>query len=594
MKGLIRNLPRVPARARIGIAFVIFLIVAAGVSFKGQAATPAAGTLTETSGPIVYSGAGPFFVTNQTEQVMPPVCNGSQTCDDFALTVSLSPATYETHLIRVEIKWALKVADFDLYVYGPGNLTGNNGGVSFTGADPEVLYLAALPGSYNVRVVPALPLGQNYTGTVSLVPKPVAAPQGTGPTASYTNYVMPSSLPNYAAAGEPSIGANWATGRIMFQANTTTARVTFNDSLTPATATWENKSAQTSATTLDPILFTDHRTNRTFVSQLAGVCSLASFTDNDGDSWIPSQGCGIPAAVDHQTVGGGPFAAPLTAVPPSYNGVFYYCSQDVYTSICAVSPNGGLSFGPGVPIFTQAECGGIHGHVKVGPDGTAYVPAHGCIAGAGQQGVAVSEDNGISWTVRTVPGSIVGGWDPSVGIGTAGTVYFGYLSGDGRPHIAVSRDHGKHWTDDQDVGGPFGIQNMAFPAVVAGDDDRAAYAFLGADRPGNVKGAIWRLYIAHTYDGGRTWVTSDATPNDPVQRGAVCNAGLACTNDRNLLDFMDITVDLEGRVLVGYADGCVGGCVTSSDPPLQSTSKVGVIARQVSGRRLFAQFDSDQ
>ena len=68
-----------------------------------------------------------------------------------------------------------------------------------------------------------------------------------------------------------------------------------------------------------------------------------------------------------------------------------------------------------------------------------------------------------------------------------------------------------------------------------------------------------------TYDGGKTWVTSDATPNDPVQRGSICTGGTTCGDDRNLLDFIDVTIDNHGRVEVGYADGCTGACVTDTD-----------------------------
>ena len=55
---------------------------------------------------------------------------------------------------------------------------------------------------------------------------------------------------------------------------------------------------------------------------------------------------------------------------------------------------------------------------------------------------------------------------------------------------------------------------------------------------------------------------------------------------RNLLDFMGSAVDKEGRVLVGYADGCVN-CSGPSD----SHRSKATIARQVNGRRLFAQYD---
>lgn len=51
---------------------------------------------------------------------------------------------------------------------------------------------------------------------------------------------------------------------------------------------------------------------------------------------------------------------------------------------------------------------------------------------------------------------------------------------------------------------------------------------------------------------------------------------------------MDVTVDAQGRVLVGYADGCIGGCVQSGP---NSFSSYATIARQLDGPRLFAKFD---
>src|SRR5205085_592368 len=53
----------------------------------------------------------------------------------------------------------------------------------------------------------------------------------------------------------------------------------------------------------------------------------------------------------------------------------------------------------------------------------------------------------------------------------------------------------------------------------------------------------------------------------------------------------DSTIDKEGRVLVGYADGCVApGCTALSDPSASRSAKA-TIARQSGGRRLFATFD---
>jgi hypothetical protein len=403
---------------------------------------------------------------------------------------------------------------------------------------------------------------------------------------SYQTFVPP---PGIAAdAGEPSIGVNWNTGKIMFQAGLETDRLTVSGN--PATAAWEAVSPTTSVASLDPILFTDATTGRTLVSELAGVCSLSSFSDNDGASYTPAIGCGVPAGIDHQTVGGGPFAAGALLPGIGYPHAVYYCSQGVVDASCAISMDGGLTYGVAVPIYTLLDCGGLHGHIKVGPDGTAYVPNKNC---NGAAAVVASRDNGTTWTVHPIPGSASGDSDPSVAVASDNTVYFGWHGANGHPMVAVSHDHGATWSNATDVGTALGIQNVAFPAMVAGDGNRAALAFLGTQTGGDAQDTanfqgVWHLYIAHTFDGGATWTLVDATPNDPVQRGSICLGGTTCGNDRNLLDFIDATVDKEGRVLVGYADGCVGACVSAGP---NSFTALGTIAREATGKGLFAAFD---
>jgi hypothetical protein len=125
---------------------------------------------------------------------------------------------------------------------------------------------------------------------------------------------------------------------------------------------------------------------------------------------------------------------------------------------------------------------------------------------------------------------------------------------------------------------------------------RAAIAFYGTTTAGSANAGtfngLWHLYVAHTFDGGLTWTTSDATPNAPMQRGCIWTGGGAniC---RNLLDFFGITVDKQGRVEVGYVNGCAGGnCAQSAPAATGNTySATATIARQSSGRRLLAAFD---
>lgn len=561
-----------------------------------DAATPTSGTLTDTSGPVTWTG-GPFLAGNVTAQANgEPVCGVPDACDDFALHVS-APAGYGTdHNLEIKVGWANTAADFDVYLY---DAAGNLAGTAATSADPETITVAPNTGDYVVRVVPFAPLGESYSATASMVTKPANPAPGTATPPGFTDYPADPAIADPNGAGEPSIGFNPKTGATLYQAGLATLKAKFDDSTSPATASWSDVSAnaangcpQGSTTSLDPILFTDRATGRTFESQLSGVDSLTCYTDDDGATWWPSQGGGIPSGVDHQTIGGGPFSAngPGALPTSTYPDAVYYCSQDIATAFCAVSRDGGVTFGAGVPTYSLLDCGGLHGHVKVAPDGTAYLPNRSCGATAA---LAVSTDNGTSWTVRDVPGTSASDADPSVGIGANGTVYFGSVGSDGEPAVSVSTDQGRTWINTQHVGTEFGIKNAVFPTVVAGDDDRAAFAYLGTTTDGNYQDintfhGVWHLYVSTTYDGGKTWVTSDATPNDPVQIGSICTGGTTCGADRNLLDFIDVTMDDHGRVEVGFADGCTGSCVTGGE---NTRTAYPTIARQSSGLTLLSAFD---
>jgi len=555
-------------------------LLAALLCAPAWAAAPSSGTVSSTSTQAAWSG-GPGTPTASA------TCGGPSNpqCDNYKLTIV--PPSFS---FKVEISLTLQATDdYDLEVYNPdGSLAGNSG--NGPGEKETVILTNPAAGTYTVTASPYAPLTA-YQGSAKISQIQPPPPASTETAPRYANYTPPEGLGG--SAGEPSIGVDRKTGKVMYVAGTQTLRATFNDCSSPASAKWEDVSATlTSQITFDPILYTDPQLGRTYVSQLLPTkLSLMAYTDDDGASWLPSQGSGINSGVDHQTIGGGPFAPGLLKTLASYPSILYYCSQDIAMAQCASSLDGGRTFGVAVPIYNLTECGGLHGHIKVGPDGAAYVPNKSCGSG---QGVSVSKDNGLTWTVKTVPGSSSGSWDPSVGVASDGTVYFGYMNGDGHPWVAVSHDNGDTWTNIQDVGAAFGLQNIAFPAVVAGDPKRAAFAFLGTPTAGDAGGedpsfpAVWHLYIAHTYDGGATWVTTDATPTDPVQRGTICSAGTTCGGTRNLLDFMDATVDAQGRVLVGYADGCVGGCVNGG---ANSATALATIARQMSGKGLYAAYD---
>src|SRR5262249_11521121 len=102
----------------------------------------------------------------------------------------------------------------------------------------------------------------------------------------------------------------------------------------------------------------------------------------------------------------------------------------------------------------------------------------------------------------------------------------------------------------------------------------------------------WYAFIATTYDGGKNWVTLNATPNDPVQSMTGIWQQGGGNLQRNLLDFNEITVDDKGHVLYGYSDGCVStGCIGGTGP--NDFVAYMRVARQSGGMSLFGNNDAN-
>jgi hypothetical protein len=617
------------------LSVVLFTVLPAALA---AATNPPGATLSPSNPSVTFTG-GPFSVSNPSNPagLNPPVCTDA-TCAQFALTVSIPATDFNTYKAKVTVGWTNSgtttqgsvTSDYDVFIYSPDE-TGSEVGSAASSNNPEQTSFDAASGSYTIYVVPYdVSPSVAFTATVTLV-RNIAVANAWPPNAG--NTTVPPGTPrflNYHApdgvaegAGEPSVGVNRKTEKVFGGVpNGGTVNyfggflpymlsVTFDD--TKNAAAWKQVPlVLATAPRLygDPILFTDRDTGRTFVGQELGLTptgSTTEFTDNDNSPFTPSTGSGAPSGVDHETIGGGPYHAPVpTGANPLYPNGVWYCSQSIADAVCSISLDGGITFGPAVPMYTAADCAGIHGHVKIGRDGTAYVPNRGCGGDLpfhsgvnARQAIAVSENNGLSWTVRQVPTATTkGDRDPSIAVADDGTVYFAYQARDGHSHVVVSHDKGVTWVNDIDVGAQLGIQNSLFHAAVAGDGPRATVAFFGTETGGDMYAnadfpGTWYLYVSTTFDGGQTWVTQNATPGDPIQRGGICASGTC----RNLLDFFDASIDKEGRVVIGYDDGCIGpDCISGQRPYGMSASNdytaKAVIARQASGKRMYAAFDN--
>jgi hypothetical protein len=580
---------------------------------------------------VTFNGHAPFNngQANLLFDDATGACDGSNTNlrDEHTvlLKVPHKPSSAYDVLVRFEIDWhsaSEPLDDMRLDLFGPdGKLVASSDSSQF---QESINLTDAVPGTYKMHVCAFqnAPNGTIYSGVVSasiIQPKasPLAQSSVTKPT--YKQFQAPKGVST--DAGEPSIGNNWKTDHTFFTSNTHEYDVAFNDK--QGTSTWKPVNVKppngSNVTSLDPIGFTDSVTGRTFVSQLLFVCSGAVYTDNDFKSVTPSQGCGSGInGFDHQTFGGGPYPKGMSSLN-GYPHAVYYCSQAqallLGNAACSRSDTGGLTFGTPVPVWNGA-CTGLHGHVRVAPnDGTVYLPDGNC---HGEVGIGVSSDAGKTWSIRKVPGSVNAESDPSVSAGSDGTLYLGWADGTGRPMVGVSRNHGAHWSVSN-IGTGINVRNTEFAEMIAGDGDRAAFAFLGTSTPGSTQadtfgkskdgktftGAKWDLYVSTTYDRGAHWTTVDATPTDPVQRGCIWNAG-GGNPCRNLLDFNDITIDKTGRVMVAFADGCVppsvepndaqtgkatNNCVASTAVAANGLVQHGTIVRQQTGKTLFKKYD---
>ena len=623
-------------------------------------ADPASGTLGPAAGSVstTFDAVMGGDVGGTTASVN---CNPGA-CSQYQLTVKL-PADddtyYQSHhaTLKFHCAWDSPVEDdIDCEVFsptggqtGPGHPDTGDAGPNFE----DIVVNNPPSGVWTVTVEGAItPAPTVVTGDLSLklaantIP-PVQVPKAGD--ARFSNFDFTDATSGFQQgkdalgrpdAGEPSLGVDWATGKVMYMAGNQVTQLSY-DSSRPPKPTPADVTPSNSKVNEDAILFTDRETNRTWALGLLLAGSHLAYSDDDGATWTPSVAFSAPAAPDHETLGAGPWR-PGTQPSGAYQHAVYYCAQTTTSegAFCGRSDDGGMTFNSPATELWGGLCSPLHGHVRVGPTGIVYVPNGSCTDADGnaRSGVAVSMDNGASFTVSMPPDSSPGTSDPSVMEGPDGTVYFGYQADNGHPMIATGRtkDDGTiAWNPSVDVGQmqnpgdtedglPFGVQNTEFAEVITGDPGRAAFAFLGTGRQGPYQdGAfvgVWYLFVSYTFDGGKTWRTVNATPHDPVQRGCVWNGGLinAC---RNMLDFNDIDIDKQGHVYVAYTDGCTttsdyscdktpgahgwndvtsgdqNGCQPSEkSPPITSTStctfaRVSAIVRQVCGRGLVAAYD---
>ena len=427
-----------------------------------------------TGGPLTPSAAG---------------CAGPDdpACDHFHLNI-VPPGGGEGFTVRITLT---PIDDWDLNVYDPDGsgegTSGNPAGVA------EIVVLSnPVAGVHTVSGAP-FAVGAPYSATAVFElgpPPPPPPPPGTQGIELF-QYEPPAGLG--ASAGEPSIGvgrlgaqhipnaAIYIAGlrgaahdprRVRVQ---TAGRRPMPGSTRRRRTTVSRRSIRSSSPTTAPAAPSSRSS--------PAKCSLMSFSDDDGATWTPSQGCGINAGVDHQTVGGGPFPAsdPLGGIGLSERRLLLLAGRGdrpvrAQPRRRADVRAGGSDLQPHPVRRPPRPRQGGAGRHGLRPQQELR---------SGLQGVAVSTDAGLTWTVHTVPGSASGDSDPldrrrrrQQRLLRLATARAGPTS---RSRATTARPGARRST----LGAAFGVLNTVFPEVVAGDGDRAALAFLGTTGPGS-------------------------------------------------------------------------------------------------------------
>lgn len=350
---------------------------------------------------------------------------------------------------------------------------------------------------------------------------------------------------------------------------------------------------------LDPYVYVDNIDGdnaRVFTIDLTVACSYMSFSDDGGDSWITNPlACGRPIN-DHQTLFSGP---PVTSTTIGYPHVVYYCWNDVVTSSCSKSLDGGLTFHPtGAPPFVL-QCGGLHGHGRTSSDGTVYLPRQVC----GVPTIAVSHDEGRSWkTIEVSDIAAEQSQDPSIAVDKKGHLYFLWIGAKDRlPYLSVSRDHGETWSKAISVAPP-GLKEANLVTIDALGTGKVAIAYMGsANSPwprcteqgcsaGDYSKTTWTGHLtvsATALSKSPTFITGLASRSNEPLVSQTCGPGRC----HNVMDFIDVEISPLGIAFAAFVDSCIPepapGC--TADNPINASAEgsyEGIVTKLVGAQRL--------
>lgn len=353
----------------------------------------------------------------------------------------------------------------------------------------------------------------------------------------------------------------------------------FDDGLT-----WDDPRITGNVLSADRVLIVDKSTDRVFVDDTTLGCTILSWSDDLGETWLSNAGACGGGVTDHQKIA---VSVPRTPTPITgqlYENLVWVCANGLSHTDCAISRDGGLTFAPTAPHAIGCA---FHGAMVADADGVLYVPTAQC-------GLRVrsTANEGVTWIERVLPASRFPASDdtPDLAVTPDGTIYLFYTTDDWTAAFARSSNGGLSWQ------GPFhvplvGAKSGAFPSIVAGNDGKIALSFYAttdqngawSGNPGDAPASTrWHGYVAIITDAASAapTIAPVQVTDHPLQYGCLSKLG-GCLN--NIADYMDVDVGPDGRVYAVYTDGCPATCDSASE----SKDDAAVVAVQTGGPTLL-------
>ena len=222
------------------------------------------------------------------------------------------------------------------------------------------------------------------------------------------------------------------------------------------------------------------------------------------------------------------------------------------------SDDGGFSYGPAVSAGTTTQVGNIDVHQATGvvyagtSQGTVAVgvpPAAGLPPVSYSVKNVATDPNGVAHLFFVT--KVADDGTPN------GTVYVCY-SNDSQILLKSSTDRGVTWTDAVQVNKPGTTASNVFPWMDTGTvPGSVGIVWYGAPGP-NDDTAEWKVYYAYSANASSatpTFQIAEVTePEHVIHASNISEGGLTGANNRNLIDYFQVSFDTNGAAVVAYTD----------------------------------------